>query len=288
MHSARACPQEGNYNLNLTVNTFHHLLYFLMLSVMIFYFRASNDFKMRLVRALKISAFYLDNVPVNHFGALLCYSRTGNAKWMFVAGYIDENFNLNKVLFQVNNIKGCYTYSSSNESDGIVGISAVTKKPKHKILIVMNWDDKMMMGINFEKDIIFNVLRSVVKTSCDSFSGFKKMFHQDLPNSIINSATSNFCAEFRVFLNAAIDSGLDKLSLKTLIKSGDSHDDFVIEDAHCSNCIDNIIVIVLFLSSHACSKPGCDGFSYMKCGKCRVAHYCNRECQAVILITSFS
>ena len=67
-----------------------------MLSVMIFYFRASNDFKMRLVRALKISAFYLDNVPVNHFGALLCYSRTGNAKWMFVAGYIDENFNLNK------------------------------------------------------------------------------------------------------------------------------------------------------------------------------------------------
>merc|ERR1719342_1064539 len=135
------------------------------------------------------------------------------------------------------------------------------------------------MGINFEKDIIFNVLRSVdLLISCDSFSGFKKMFHQDLPNSI-NSATSNYCAEFRVFLNAAIDSGLDKLSLKTLIKSGDSHDAFVIVDAHRSNCIDNIIVIVLFLSSHACSKPGCDGFSYMKCGKCRVAHYCNGDCQ---------
>jgi len=240
---------------------------------------------MRLVHAIKISAFYLDNNLVNHFGALLCYSRTGNSKWnfvSFVAGYIDQNHNLNKVLFHGEHIQWCYSYSPSRDSYGIVGIKAVTKakKHKHEILIVMNWDDKMMMGMNFEKDTLFNtVLGSVVKNRCDSFSGFKKIFSQDLPNSIINSATSPFCAQFRVFLHVAVDSGLDKLGLKTLIKSGNRHEDFVIEDADCSNCIDNIMLIVLFLSSHSCSNPGCDGFSYMKCGNCRVVHYCNKECQ---------
>ena len=34
-----------------------------------------------------------------------------------------------------------------------------------------------------------------------------------------------------------------------------------------------------FLSSHACEYRGCGGFSYLKCGGCLDAHYCNARCQ---------
>ena len=34
-----------------------------------------------------------------------------------------------------------------------------------------------------------------------------------------------------------------------------------------------------FIAEHQCAKHGCDKFSPVKCGNCKVARYCNQECQ---------
>lgn len=37
--------------------------------------------------------------------------------------------------------------------------------------------------------------------------------------------------------------------------------------------------VSMFLMRHGCEHPDCDSFSYLKCGSCLSAHYCNEECQ---------
>jgi len=34
-----------------------------------------------------------------------------------------------------------------------------------------------------------------------------------------------------------------------------------------------------FIAEHQCAKPGCEKFSPMKCGNCKVARYCDQKCQ---------
>ena len=42
---------------------------------------------------------------------------------------------------------------------------------------------------------------------------------------------------------------------------------------------DLLKVLVMFVSMHICESPGCDSYSYLKCGDCKVSHYCNVQCQ---------
>ena len=43
---------------------------------------------------------------------------------------------------------------------------------------------------------------------------------------------------------------------------------------------DIILIIRIFLRLHKCCNPSCAGFSYLKCKRCKTAHYCNVKCQS--------
>ena len=38
-------------------------------------------------------------------------------------------------------------------------------------------------------------------------------------------------------------------------------------------------MVAEYLEVHICFKQGCGGFSFLKCTRCRIAHYCNEDCQ---------
>ena len=54
---------------------------------------------------------------------------------------------------------------------------------------------------------------------------------------------------------------------------------FLKETLRYASCLWIYRMVAEYLEMHICCKKGCGGFSFLKCSRCRIAHYCNEDCQ---------
>ena len=72
---------------------------------------------------------------------------------------------------------------------------------------------------------------------------------------------------------------LSEKEFKQFIRQIKKFPPFVMETLGWKNTMTLYNVTAFFMQDHICNKRNCGGFSFVACSNCKIAHYCNKDCQ---------
>jgi len=191
-----------------------------------------------------------------------------NQKFLVDFYYTDSNNNLKTVQFSNRDIKRCIPYQE------MYGYHIVTKIAGENMHIAFVFMDLCRKPFAYGQTL---------KIKPKSFQGWLKEFDIPMDPNILIDGFGALGMPYRPIIgssNAGIEMWLGfhlDPNLKIFENWKILEFDWKITEEE--NRKGDVFLFLDFLKSHKCYLSSCDGFSYLKCAQCKVAHYCNNVCQ---------
>lgn len=87
---------------------------------------------------------------------------------------------------------------------------------------------------------------------------------------------SNYLQPYAKFTNK---NPMSEKEFKKFVRNIDNFPKFVRKTLGWTCTMNLYRVTASFMQAHICAKRNCGGFSFVACSNCKIAHYCNKECQ---------
>jgi len=111
---------------------------------------------------------------------------------------------------------------------------------------------------------------------------FRNQFDMKVTGNEDHDVVSRFTSDlfyYQAYANFTEKHPLNNKDATQLIRDIDNFPKFAVETLQFK-WVQNIYQLAAyFLNNHLCGNRDCGGFSFTKCSKCNVVHYCNRDCQ---------
>jgi len=184
--------------------------------------------------------------------------------------YSDSNNNFKTVQFSNRDIRRCIPYQE------MYGYHVVTKVEGENLNIAFVFMDINRLPFAYGQTL---------KIKPRSFQGWLKEFDIPMDPNILIDGFGALGMPYRPIIGSSF-AGVEMwlgfhmdpdLNINDKWWQALTEFDFKITEAEDKK--GDVFLFLDFLKSHKCYLSSCDGFSYMKCAQCKVAHYCNNVCQ---------